>query len=382
MSVSSYEKDGKTLWKVYINIRDKVNHSVREQKLVLGFETEKAAIAEEKKLVREMAEKLIKRAALGYTWETIIDRWEMAMKNNPTIYRYEVTTIVDYVRLARRTTESWLQKPASQISIGDAREVFNRLESENKSYKSLKITKGVIQVIYKWGMEQKLIPNVHLTPVQGLVLRRTQEEKVPDILNVDEIRSLLFNAKKLEHPWYSVWAMALLTGMRNGELHALLWSDVDMDHRKITVNKSFQTRSKSVKSTKSGRWRTVPISDDLHELLLSLKSQTGTMPNVLPRHWEWDGGRQAEVLRTFCRGIGIRPVCFHALRACFATQLLAIDVAPVRIMKICGWRDLKTMQVYTRLAGVDEKGATQGLRILPDDAAATQEFANILKFKR
>ena len=51
-------------------------------------------------------------------------------------------------------------------------------------------------------------------------------------------------------------------------------------------------------------------------------------------------------------------------------------------MKISGWRDLKTMQVYTRLAGVDEKGATQGLRILPNDAAATQEFANILKFKR
>ena len=34
-------------------------------------------------------------------------------------------------------------------------------------------------------------------------------------------------------------------------------------------------------------------------------------------------------------------------------------------MKICGWRDLKTMEFYIRVAGVDEKGATDCLSILP-----------------
>ncbi len=382
MAVSSYEKNGKTLWKVYFNLRDKENKSIREQKLVLGFETKEAALAGEKKLVREVTERLVKRAAQGYSWEAVIDKWELAMRNNPTIYHYQPDTILNHVRLIRRSTEIWLNKPASLLTIGDAREVFNKLEMETRSHKYLSNIKFAINVVYKWGMEQKFIPHVHVTPVQGLVLKRTQEEKVPDILTIDEIRTLLYNAKKLEHPWYPVWSMALLTGMRNGELHSLLWTDVDLENHKITVNKSYHSKRKIIKSTKSGNWRTVPISDDLNELLVFLKSKTGATQNVLPRFWEWNSGRQAEVLRAFCIGIGIRPVCFHALRACFATQLLALDIAPARIMKICGWRDLKTMQVYTRLAGVDEKNATQGLRILPNDSDAAQEFANLLKFKR
>jgi hypothetical protein len=38
-------------------------------------------------------------------------------------------------------------------------------------------------------------------------------------------------------------------------------------------------------------------------------------------------------------------------------------------MKIGGWKDLKTMQIYMRLAGVDERGATENLRFLPSDEA-------------
>jgi ribulose bisphosphate carboxylase small subunit len=33
-------------------------------------------------------------------------------------------------------------------------------------------------------------------------------------------------------------------------------------------------------------------------------------------------------------------------------------------MKVCGWKDLKTMQFYIRLAGIDEQGATEPLHLL------------------
>ncbi len=175
--------------------------------------------------------------------------------------------------------------------------------------------------------------------------------------------------------------MGLLTGMRSGEMHALLWTDVDLANRKITVSKSFNKRLNLVKSTKAGYWRTVPVSDELFSLLMELKATAGSNAHVLPRFWEWSQGLQAEVLRKFCLGIGIRSVCFHSLRACFATQLLAHDIAPARVMKICGWRDLKTMQRYVRLAGIDEKGATQVLKVLPSDAAVMAEVVNLFAFK-
>jgi integrase len=161
--------------------------------------------------------------------------------------------------------------------------------------------------------------------------------------------------------------MALLTGMRNGELHALEWSDVDFENSKISVNKSYNTRFKVVKSTKAGYWRTVPISSELRSLLAVLKvdSERIGRRQVLPRLTTWTLGFQARELRRFCNGIGLPSIRFHTLRACFSTQLIRSGVPPIQIQKICGWRDLKTMQRYIRLAGIEIEGATEALKVLP-----------------
>ena len=111
--------------------------------------------------------------------------------------------------------------------------------------------------------------------------------------------------------------------------------------------------------------REVPISDELERLLRDLQAGAGDRKWVYPRVIAWQRGEAARVLRQFCEGIGMTSVKFHALRACFATQLLRDSVAPVVVMKICGWKDLKTMQKYIRLAGIEIEGATEKLKILP-----------------
>ncbi len=381
MSISSYEKDGKKLWKVYVNVRSPDDPSIREQKLVNALESEKAAIAEEKRILRELTGKMNALASQGLTWGAVIDRWQETMRSERAYYAYEPTTIIDHGSTLRRWTAEWLNRPAGSLTRADGREIMVRMEEEGKARNFRKNVKHTINVVFKWGIEERLIKGVHSSPVEGLKLMGDKAEAVPDIFTIEEIRKLLLEAKQLEHPWYPVWATGLLTGMRSGELHSLLWSDVDLENRRITVSKSYNTRTRTVKCTKAGYWRTVPISDELYALLSELKTKTGDQPHVLPRFWEWDKGEQARVLRKFCEGIGIRSICFHALRACFATQLLAHDIASARIMKVCGWRDLKTMQRYIRLAGVEEKGATQVLRILPSDTALMGEVVNIFKFK-
>jgi hypothetical protein len=90
---------------------------------------------------------------------------------------------------------------------------------------------------------------------------------------------------------------------------------------------------------------------------------------VLPRFKDWQRGDQAKILKMFLAGNGFPKIKFHSLRACFATQLLAKGKPAAIVMKICGWRDLKTMEFYIRVAGVDEKGATDCLSILPEISA-------------
>lgn len=71
-------------------------------------------------------------------------------------------------------------------------------------------------------------------------------------------------------------------------------------------------------------------------------------------------------MRAFCASIGIPSIRFHALRACFATQLIRQGVPAIQIQKICGWKDLETMQRYIRMAGIEVSGVTESLKILPD----------------
>ena len=107
------------------------------------------------------------------------------------------------------------------------------------------------------------------------------------------------------------------------------------------------------------------MSYDVMRLLQELRPQTEGQGFILPRLNRWENGVQAAVLRTFCLEHRLPSVKFHTLRACFGTQLLRQGIAAVIVMKIAGWKDLKTMQRYIRLAGVEVAGATDKLSVLP-----------------
>ncbi len=197
---------------------------------------------------------------------------------------------------------------------------------------------------------------------------------------------------KIDHLWHSIWTLALFTGMRSGELFALNWRSIDLEAGTIVVHENWINKI-GIGPTKGRYWRTVPICSELSSFLKKLKpkakggysekvwrwNKTRTEKVyyieeefVLPRFQCWKDGRQAGILREFLTGIGVTSVKFHTLRSCFATQLLRVNVAPAIVMKICGWKDLKTTQRYVRLAGIEVKGATEGLRFLDAPEAMAQ----------
>jgi len=376
MAITQYEKDGTALWKVYVNLRSKVDPSVRVQKHLLDFKSEAAARSEEKRLIKLLTEKLLQEEGRGSHWEYLIERWEETMKQDQ-FCRISPLSIGDYAGMMKLWTKNWLKKPASEITKADVRDVVKEMDVQGTSSNYQRKMKNAINLVFTWAIEERIIRGVQESPAYGVQVKERKEDKPPEIFNLDQIRKLLYEAKRLEHPWYPVWATALLTGMRSGELHALLWTDVDIETRRLTVSRSFNNRANIVKTTKGAYWRNVPISGELHQLLLELKASAGKREQVLPRFWEWDHGDQARVLRTFCVGVGLPSVRFHTLRACFATQLLAHSIAPARVMKICGWKDLKTMERYVRLAGIDENGATECLQVLSSDAEVMDKVVHL-----
>lgn len=397
MAVTSYDKNGKTCWKIYINLRSKVDPTIRVQKLLIGFPSREKAESQERKLMIELAHKIGRLESQGATWEAVIDRWEHDKRTYPG-KNYVLTTIMDHSALLRNWTRPWLDQIASELNRGDGREILRMAEKAGKKVGFLKHLKNTVNVVYKWGIEEKLITGVQQSPVHGLDVGKEKEDTLPEILTLAEIRALLVSGRDHDHAWYPVWAMALLTGMRSGELHSLLWTDVEMiseevaraqenlpaDKRRygmIRVTKTWNTRTKTVGPTKGGYWRSVPISGELYWLLHEQRTRTGKQSHVLPRFWEWDKGEQARILRAFCEASRLKSIRFHTLRACFATQLISDGIAPTRVMKIGGWKDIKTMQRYIRMAGIDEAGATEGLRFLPSDEAVMGHVVNLFDFR-
>ncbi len=400
MSVTKYEKDGKIFWRVYIDLRGRKDQRVRVQKRVNGLTSEREARAEEKRLLRELSEQVSHVESQGLRWGDVIDRWELQQKTYPSKH-YVDTTIIDHVALMRNWTAPWLNRIASELNRGDGREIDRMAEDAGKSGGFRKKIKNTINVIYKWGIEERLITGVHNSPVFGLEVKIEREEKQPEILTSEEIRTLLRKAKEQNHEWYPVWIAAVFTGCRSGELHQLRKSDVEVISREqgieedqkpfhlrrygfLRVRKSWSVRIKDVGPTKGGYWRTVPVSSEFYWFLMNeLRfEQVKADDFLLPRFREWNKGGQATILRKFCIGNNLRSIRFHTLRACFATQLISAGIPATVVMKICGWKDLKTMQRYIRLAGIDEAGATEGLHFIPTEEAVMEKVVSLYDYRK
>ncbi len=381
MAVSKYTENNQVFWQAYVNLRSSSNPRIRLQKRVKDFFTEAEAQREEKKLLADLSKQIGRLELEGADWEEVIDQWE----HDKLTYRMSdlvKTTIADYSAILRNWTRIWYGRPAQNLNRGDGRDILRFAQEMGKSVVFIRRLRNTINLVYTWGIEEKLIVGVHHSPVYGIDLGKSKEESIPEILTRNEVQTLIAKADEKKHPWAPIWKGALLTGMRSGELHALQWSGIEMvseteaqsqetlpsEKRRyglIRAHRTWNTKTKTFGPTKGGYWRTIPVSGELYWFLLDLKKLTGETEFVFPRFWEWNKGYQARELRMFCIEQGIRSIKFHTLRACFGTLLIQSGIAPTRVMKICGWQDLKTMQRYIRMAGIEEQGATEGLNLLP-----------------
>ena len=368
MAIKEYLKNGKTVFKVYVQTRGKTIKRIRLQKALYEIESEAVARREEKRLIKELAEKLAKLEGKGLFWSEVVDRWETEAYYGHLGLKLHRYAIRDHVNRLKRYTRPWRKRIVSELTRADGRQVLAWAQSNGTSHALLNKIKHSINLVYTWGVEEGLIqPNglVSRSPIYGISVG-DKEEKIQPILTLAEFRKFLLEAKIQKHPWYPIWAFASCTGMRSGELMALEWGDIDETNGIIRVSKSYSLRLKAAKCTKSGKWRNVDVSSQLLDLIRELRRERGHEAQVLRRFTERKYGFGAKVLRLFIQRIGInKPIVFHTLRACWATHLLSTGIEPLKVMRMGGWSDLKTFQIYLRLSGVDVKGVAEGLDVLP-----------------
>lgn len=266
---------------------------------------------------------------------------------------YTEKTIYSEVTCLKKYTDHWSSRSVDSITVSDVHAVISGMHDNTSGHKKfiLKCIRGVFSHAVNCG-------HLDINPTPQIKFKA--QDKIMPVLTEAQVKHLLTQARDLQNEWYPHWMFAIFTGMRNGELYALRKSKMNIEDRTILVNESWNNRD-GFKSTKSGDDRIVEIPQPLIPVIKDLLARYPTDEFILPRNSRWAKGEQARCLRAFLVGIGLPPVRFHDLRATWATMLLAKGVAPAAVMSMGGWKDMETMMIYMRKAGLDIKGATNCL---------------------
>ena len=372
MSVSTYTdpKTGEQLFKIRARRSSSVQVGLEIDKRQKGFKTLDAAKKAERKLLLEAERELLDAERKGLLWITLVNEWEMVARGSnegEMIFQKKLApdTISDYMNVIRTYCKEWEQLHASEIDRALAWRTLDHVE-RTVSVQRRKRLRMAVDAVFRWATLSGRLKGITTFPTEGFQSSAKVEEKMPEILNLTQIRDLLRYASEINHDWFYHWALALFTGMRSGELYALQWDQVDFENNLIYVHRNWTSKT-GVGPTKGRYWRSVPIGNSqVLRLLHELKKIMAGDKFVLPHPTAWSRGEQAGILRAFCKGCGFPSIKFHTLRACWATQLVRDGVASSVVMKMGGWKDIKTMQRYIRLAGIEIEGGTASLKLLPE----------------
>jgi integrase len=146
-----------------------------------------------------------------------------------------------------------------------------------------------------------------------------------------------------------------MTGLRQGELVALRWVDVDWKAGRIRVRRNFTRQEFGTPKSKRSS-RSVPmtkrVADELKRHLR--RTAYGGDQDMVFCHPHTGNPLDASKLRKrykeALKRAGLRPVRFHDLRHTFGTRCAAEGV-PMRILQEwMGHRDIKTTEIYADYA--------------------------------
>jgi integrase len=158
-----------------------------------------------------------------------------------------------------------------------------------------------------------------------------------------------------------IYLTAAMTGLRQGELVALRWIDVDYPARRVRVADSY-TRG-AFGSPKSGHGRSVPMGDRLagelerhHQRSRWQAEQDLVFAHPLTSH-VLDASKLRKRFNLAIERAEVRRITFHELRHTFGTQMAAVG-APLRaIQEWMGHADASTTEVYAHYAPDPTNGA-------------------------
>ena len=242
-------------------------------------------------------------------------------------------------------------KIAKEVKKRDIENLMLEMKQKGISNKAINGVMTFIQAVFNYGVEAGYYK---VNPI-GKIKKLPQEKKPVRFLNEKQMQAFL-ECAKIDR-YYALFATAIYTGMRRGELLALEWSDIDFKNAKINVSKQYYKGIKQ--STKTNKARSVDIPPALLEILKEHKQNCNILTKFVFHnmsggaiHAYYMEDKHFHPLLKECNKIlddenQITNFRFHDLRHTYATYLLSKNIPIKYVQSQLGHSSAKmTLDVY------------------------------------
>lgn len=271
-------------------------------------------------------------------------------------------------RLARIWRAFGDRKLAS-ITTADVEKFLRRLDREGLDPRNVNAHRQALANVFEYATRADGFA-LTANPVRGAEKRREDYTKPPDTFTAEQVLALARAAREGKHVnggrrWAShaeedseqeraneqdaaLYTVAGFTGLRQGELRALRWKHVRFADRTLVVVAGMSAGEES--STKSGKWRAVPLTREAFVALdrLSRREWFTSPEDYLfcgPAGGTLDDSALRRRYNRARDAAGLPPLPFHHLRHTFATLAIR-GLDPATVQSLLGHSKITTTERY------------------------------------
>lgn len=253
----------------------------------------------------------------------------------------------------------------ADLEPADVQALLGAMAKAGKAPKTILNVYTSLSAIFDYSVSQGWRPDNPCGPVDAPSIEEADPEGI-NYLDAGEIEALL-RAVDLTDPCGStdraLYAVAAKCGLRQGELLALRWRDVDWAAERLRVRASFDRKVEKAPKTKSGR-RSPPLPRSVAaELERHSRTTSYGAPDDLvfcnpETGGHLDHSKLSRRYRAALKAAGLRALRFHDLRHSYGTRLAAAGVDLVKIKTWMGHKDITTTMIYAHYAPGEDEAAT------------------------
>ena len=285
------------------------------------------------------------------TVDSWFEQWKEMKKGSITIGTYDTYT---------KRYEISIKPVIGDMKIVDVKPfhcqmILNKMIEAGYCNGTIKQTRIVLHLIFDDARDNDIITSNPMKKSYKCEGGKQKEERKP--LTEQELKQFFEGIKG--HRFEIQYRLALLTGLRVGEMVALQWQNINVEKKCLYVRQSASYKKQGWRfgapKSQAGR-RTIPLTDEAIRLLKMQREKNKNL-KVIPMEFAdyvfidekgliKQGAYHSALQKCICPRVGLRPLSMHLLRHTMATICAKNGMPPKTLQTVLGHSSVRISYEY------------------------------------